>query len=149
MPDNNKLLEILGTEELVSLFNEMDFKLQDTILNKSFKRSAKLIQDTAKGNLRGYQGIKDNFNISFKKETQTTSIRIKRKQHSFMAYWVEHGTTDRSYTTKNGSLKRIGKIQSQKYFTRALKSTEGDVKKNIYMDIKQQFEKLIQKRNKL
>ena len=145
--DNNKLLQIFGTQELVGLFNEMDGSLQNKILRKSFKKAAKIIIDEAKGNLGGrYTNVSKSLTASYKADIQTMNVGASKKKGGYMAHWADSGTKERSYETKNGILHQTGRVTGTGFWTNAIRSSEGNVVETIYKDIKNEFDKILQKK---
>jgi hypothetical protein len=146
--DENKLMQIFGTTELVSLFEEMNKDIQTNILNKSFRKASKLIIDEAKNNLRGsYKHVAESMGETFKKDIQTLNVGSIKKKGGYLAHIANKGTKERAYKDKNGQMHKTGKIIGNYFWDNAINSTEGNVEEVIYKDIKDRFEKLVQKKN--
>lgn len=147
--DQNKMMQIFGTNELVKLFEEMNMELQNKILSSSFKEASKLIISEAQNNLRGnYTHVAKSLGVSFKKDVQTLNIGAIKRKGGYLAHIANKGTKERAYKTKNGQMHRTGKIIGNYFWDNALTSTEIPVQEAIYKDIKERFDKLLQKNNK-
>lgn len=149
MVNQGKLLKILGTENLVGLFNDLGEEVQNKILQTSFKKAGQLILSEASSNLGGrYSTLRGSFGMSYKKSDQTLSVGAIRGSGGSLGHIVDSGTKERSYLTKNGVLHKTGRITGNNFWTRAVTSTSDDVEQTIYKEIKLNFEKIISKRNK-
>ena len=145
--DNDKLIKIFGTDELVSLFTELDSDNQNKILTTSFKKGAKIIISEAQNNLRGnFKHVYNALGTSMKKNIQVLNVGSIMKRGGYLAHLVNAGTKERAYRTKNGKMHRTGKMTANYFWDNALSSTESNVEEIIYLDIKDRFEKLLQKK---
>jgi len=147
--DNDKLLKIFGTEELVKSFTEMNNEVQTKILSTSFKKAATLIINEAQANLAGrYTHVSASLTTSLKKEYQLLNVGASKRKGGHLAHIAEAGTKERFYITKNGETHRTGKIIGNKFWSTANKTTETAVEETIYKNIKDQFIKILDKNNK-
>lgn len=145
--DQNKLMQIFGTQELIKAFEEMDNTLQNKVLNTSFKEAAKLIIDQAKNNLKGsYKHVAASLSMSYQKNIQTMTVGAKRPG-SNLSYIANSGTKLRSYKTKNGTIHKTGKVTGNYFFDNALNQTKEDVQNIISEQIFENFQKILQKNN--
>lgn len=146
MRDESKIMEIFGTKELVNLFNEMNRELQLKILSNSFKKAAKVVIDQAQSNLKGqYRHVSQSLGMSFKKDIQTLNFGASKRLGGNLAHIANAGTQER--TTKKGYYR--GRVIGNFFWTNALASTESAVKEIIYTNLKTEFDRIIQKQNKI
>ncbi len=146
--DNNKLMQIFGTEELVKMFEDMSSEIQNKILTTSFRKASKIILDEAKNNLRGtYKHVYTSLGDSMQRDIQTLNIGTIKKKGGYLSHIVNAGTKERAYRTKNGKMHKTGKIIGNNFWDDALTNTESDVEQVIYTDIVERFNKIIQKNN--
>ena len=144
--DESKMMEIFGTQQLVDMFQSMDDQLQNKILNSAFRKAAKLVIDTAQGNLRGtYNHVSASLSMTYKKDIQTLEFGASKRKGGSLAHIANAGTVDRF--TKKGFSR--GRIIGNYFWTNAVKSTEDKQKEIIYNDIKAQFDKIIQRNNQI
>lgn len=146
--DNDTLLKVFGTPELVNLFNELSFDVRTKILAVSFKKASKLIISQAQSNLKGYTRVSGSMGDSMKKQEQSLYVGTQRKKGGYLAHIVESGTKERFYKTKEGNLHKTGKITAQHYWSNTLLSSEKEVEDTIYTNIRTLFNEYIQKNNK-
>jgi hypothetical protein len=148
--DDSKLMQIFGTDELVKLFVELDRDNQNKILNTSFRKAAKVFINAAQSNLKGnYKHVSDSMGVSMKKDIQTLNVGSIKKKGGHLAHIANSGTKERSYKSKNGEMHRTGKIIGNYFWDNALTANEANVEEVIYKDIKDRFDKLIQKNSKI
>jgi hypothetical protein len=146
----DKLFQIFGTEQLVKLFQELDFKNQNKILSVSFKKASKIIIDQARSNLKGQYGhVYRSLTASFRRDIQTLEVGASRRLGGNLAHIANAGTKERHYINKDGNVHRTGKITPNYFWDNAISKTEGSVEEEIYKNIREQFEKLIQKNNRI
>ena len=156
--DKNKMLEIFGTEELVKLFNELEEELQDEIINKTFRKSAKLIVQEGIKNVDEI-GLKNNPKHKYKlnkslgstlfKSEKRILIGSKKKQGGSFAKIFNDGTKERSFITKTGKKQNTGSIKKSGWFDNTIQNTEQPVEEMIKNDLVTRLNKLIKKRNKI
>ena len=145
--DNNKLLQIFGTDELIKLFEELNNEVQTKIVSTSFRKGAKLIINEARSNLKGtYTHVYDSLGTSMDKDTQTLNVGSVMRKGGQLSHLINKGNVYRF--TKSGGAKR-GRIKPDYFWDRAMESTASEVEETIYKDIKESFEKLIRKNNKI
>jgi hypothetical protein len=148
--DSSKLFQIFGTDELVKLFEEMDRDNQTNILNQSFREASKLIISEAQSNLRGnYKHVSNSLGVIMRKNIQTLEVGAMKNRGGNLAHIANAGTKERSYKTKNGNTHRTGRIIGSYFWDNAVETTGSDVEETIFKDIKDRFNKLIQKNNKI
>ena len=148
--NQDKLMKIFGTDELVKMFEDMDREIQTNILQTSFKKASLLIISEAQNNLKGtYKHVSAAIGASMDKSTQTLNVGSIKRKGGYLAHIVNSGTKERSYKSKKGKMHRTGKIIGNNFWDDALASTESSVEETIYNDIVDKFNKLIQKRNNL
>lgn len=148
--DSNKLIEILGTEDLVKLFEEMDIFNQNKILFSSFKEGAKIIISEARNNLKGsYTHVSNSLGVKQDKSTQSLKVGALYTNGGQLAHIANAGTKERYYKTKNGQVHKTGRIIGSRFWDNALTSTETQVEQAIFKSVKEKFDELLQKRNKL
>jgi len=147
--DNNKLLEIFGTEDLVKMFQEMNVDVQNKILTTSFKKASKIIISKAQGNLGGkYKKVSKSLGDVMRKNEKALYVGSIRKKGGHLSHIANAGTKERGYTSVNGNFHKTGKIIGNHFWDNALTSTEKNVEEVIYEDIKKRFEAYINKNNK-
>lgn len=153
--NNDKLLKIFGTDELVKVFIEMDSQLQNTIMIRAYKMSAKIIIDEAKGNLGGsYKGIQSSLSYKYDYAKQQMAVGTMKRRGGQLAYIAESGTKERSYKTdfrkdSNETLHKTGKITATHFFSRAINTTEKNTTETIYNEIKKRFDIIVSKNNRV
>jgi hypothetical protein len=148
--DDNKLMQIFGTDELVKLFVELDKDNQSKILSTSFRKASKIIIDAAQNNLKGnYKHVSAAMGVIMKKDIQTLNVGSIKKKGGHLAHIANTGTKERAYKTKNGEMHRTGKIVGNYFWDNAITANEENVEQAIYNDIKDRFTKLIQKKSKI
>jgi len=148
--DSSKLFQIFGTAELVKLFEELNLDAQTKILSNSFRAASKIIISEAQNNLRGnYKHVSNSFGVIMNKNIQTLEVGSMKKLGGNLSHIANSGTKERSYKTKNGALHRTGRVIGSYFWDNAVESTASDVEETIYKDIKDRFDKLIQKNNKI
>ena len=146
--DQNKLMIIFGTDELIKAFEELDLENQNKILTTSFKKAAKIIIDQAQNNLKGnYKHVYNAIGTSMRKDIQVLNVGSILKKGGYLAHIVNAGTKERFYKTKNGKMHRTGKIIGNYFWDNAVNTTAENVEEAIYKDIKERFDKILQKRN--
>ena len=152
--DQNKLLDLLGSEELLNLFNELQPEIANEIVNNSFKKAAKLLVEkidiNAEGigleNKKGHKYLlKDSAGSSLKKEYNTMNVGTLRRKGGSFAPIFNAGATNRH--TKSG--RSTGSIRKTNFFTDAVEGTEQEIENLIGEDFNKLLDKLIKKRNKL
>lgn len=148
--DNNKLLEIFGTDELVKMFNDLQVDVKTKILTTSFKKASLIIINDATGNLgAGFRHIKASFGTKFRKEENALYVGSFKKKGGGFSHIVNSGTKERFYTTKGGSIHKTGKIIANHFWDKALLESENKVENAIYEDIRKRFNDYINKSNKI
>jgi hypothetical protein len=152
--DQDKMLEIFGTEELLKLFNELEPELTDVIVNQSFRKSARILvnkinANAAALNLSDKSGHRFKLSTSaassLKKETRSITIGTKKKLGGYLAPIFDSGTEQRF--TKAG--RPTGRIKKTDFFANAVEDTQQEIKDFIGEDLNNRLNKLIRKRNKL
>lgn len=144
--DQNKLMQIFGAEELVSMFEDLSIQLQNRILQSSFKEAAKIIISEAQGNLGGrYSHVSNSFTTTMKRDIQTLNVGASKKKGGYLAHIANSGTKERGYTTKLGNYHKTGKITPNYFWDNALVASETQVEEVIYKEVKDQFDKMISK----
>ena len=144
--DQKKLFQIFGTENLVNLFNDLDKENQTKILNTSFRKASKLIIDQAKNNLRGsYKHVSDSLKAQARNDINVMNVGTVKKLGGQLASISNSGTKERF--TKSGY--KRGRIKANYFWDNAIEGTEKQVEETIFKDIKDRFEKLVQKNIKM
>lgn len=162
--NEDELLKIFGTDELAKLFSEMREDLQKQTVIKAFRKAAKIIGNKLKDELQTSLKKSEKFvkQVGNKEDKKNNSpilmVGIKNKSYGKLSHLFENGTVERFYiSSKNNSLFKknakgnkhnTGKIKGKKFFENTVNSTESEVNENIYNEIKQAFEKLINKYDK-
>lgn len=143
-------MQIFGTEELVSLFEEFSQEVQSKILSTSFKKGAQLIIDSAKGNLGGkYKHVQNSLGTTFKGNINVLNVGAILKRGGHLAVIANKGTKERSYTTKKGNLHKTGKITATYFWDNAMTDTTDAVENVIFKDLETRFNNLLQKRSSI
>lgn len=145
MAASEELMKVFGAKELVDMFQELDSKVQNTILNKSFKKAARILISSAQGNLGGsYRRVQKSLTSTFKKDIQTMSIGASKKKGGYAASWANKGTLERFH--KSG--KSVGKVVGTYFWDRAITNSEGQMQEAINSTIITEFNKIVQKNKK-
>jgi hypothetical protein len=173
--DQGKLLEILGTEGLVKIFNELPGEATDAIINTSFRKAARMIMADAESNLEGVvktdakhkYSIKKSLSLASDKNTKQVLVGTRKKVGGQLAHLFDAGTVSRRYITKagtsnkNGVTKRYnvftkagqvhktGAIKKSNFFANAVESTESPIAEFMRDDLTARIAKLVRKYDKL
>lgn len=151
--DQSKLLDLLGSEDLLKLFNDLELEIANNIVNVSFKKAAKLLVDKIDANAAGIglenkKGhkflLKDSAGSSLKKEYNEMNVGNLRRKGGSFAPIFNAGATNRH--TKSG--RGTGSIKRTNFFDDAVEGTNEEVEKIISEDLNNLLNKLIESRNK-
>jgi hypothetical protein len=153
--NNEVVLNLINSTELQKLFFELQDKVQMKVLNDAFKKSGKIILDTAKAN---FNATKKNLSKtkysalsrSFKSKALRKEIGMvfgMQHREGYKYRFLNYGTVARF--TKNGSKKRYtGTIKPSNFFTNAVTSQAENAQKNLSNEIVLSLERVVKKYEK-
>lgn len=149
--DRNKAMQLFGAESIVKIFEDFNFEMQNTILNTSFRKGAKILLDEASNNLNGsYKHIQNSLKSTYNKEHQTMYVGSLRWKGGHFAHIVEGGTVERFTKGKNGrKAHATGRIIGNSFWSKAVASTQNKVEDAISSEIILRFNKAVAKNNKI
>ena len=151
--DRDKMLQIFGTDELIELFNSLEPAISDEIVNKLFRKAARLVIDKAKINaealgLKNLSGKKytlsDSLSSSLKKSEKRIVIGTIRRKGAAFAVMFDKGTSIRK--TKKG--KNTGSIKRTGFFTNAVRETQEEVRDVLSKGAQKRVVAAVKKMNK-
>ena len=160
---NESPMNMENYNDLIDLFNELDYKYQRRVGLSAMRSSAQLILKAAKQNFKSstkgfssnsYKDIMSSFKIKgLKKEVgQIVGIEGYSKKKGnygvFKAVWLERGTKDRKYTTKNGVERSTGAIEGSHFFERAVEANKSQALESVSRNLIKSMEKLVKKYDK-
>ena len=154
--DTKTMLEIFGTDQMFQMFVNLKEEIQDQIINKTFRKAAKILIAKSQYNLTGV--IKDNPKLkytikkslgsSLKEFEKRIIIGTKKKYGGHLAHIFDNGTVARFYLTKSGRTHSTGSIKASHFFSGAITDTEQQIKDLISTDMKKRLSQYIKKMNK-
>jgi HK97 gp10 family phage protein len=151
--DRDRMLQIFGTDELIQLFNSLEPEIGDEIVNKLFRKSAKLIIAKVKTNAdnlghenkSGKKTIADSVTSSLKKSEKRIIIGTLRRKGGAFAPIFDKGTEAR-YTKKG---KSTGSIKKTDFFWGAVREVQNEIRENLSIETQKRLVKTVKKMNKL
>jgi hypothetical protein len=156
MKDSVKF-ELFNDKALMALFDELQPKIQDNIIIGGLKNAGKVINDEAKQNFQaikknksktGYQDLNSMFKV-VKMRAPKIGVRVGMSAREGYKYrFMNFGTEERYYMTKNGVEHRTGAIPKREFFTRAVESKKQEAEDNVQNAIKESMEKTVKRYNK-
>lgn len=155
--NDKTMLEIFGTDQLYQLFQSLQEDIQDEIINKSFRKAAKIITSEAKANLSGVVktipghrfNLPGSLGSTLFKFEKRIIIGTKKKYGGHLAHIFDSGTNVRSYITKGGTTHNTGSIKATSFFSGAVTQTEQQVKDIIAADMQKRLSQTIKRMNKV
>lgn len=142
MYDDDKLIKIFGTNELVQAFKDLDSDLNNKMLMTSFTKAGKLLMDEIRGNLvsnRRSGRLYNSITSEFRKEQKRLVVGASRRKGAYHAHLLEYGTKSR--IKANGA--STGQMKGTRYFGRAVFNTTDEVFKIIQVEVKNSIDKYI------
>jgi hypothetical protein len=155
MADNIKFT-IINNRELYELFRDLVPKVQDKIINTGLKNAARQITTQAKRNFKGVKKNKSltnyrDFNSSFSvREMKSRAGVIAGMKHreGYKYRFINTGTEDREYISKNGVPHKTGRIEKTNFFTDAVDYFKDRAQEKVSEAITKEMEKTVAKYNK-
>ena len=153
--NNEVVLNLINSTELQKLFFELQDKVQMKVLNDAFKKSGKIILDTAKANFNTTKKGKSKTNYSalsraFRSKALYKTIGMvfgMQHREGYKYRFLNYGTVARF--TKNGSRKRYtGTLKPSNFFTNAVTSQAENAQKNLSKEIELSLERVVKKYEK-
>ena len=147
------VLEHINAADLQKLFLELTDNIQMKVLNDAFKKSGKVIIDTAKSNFKSTKKgfSKTNysmFNKSFKSKALKKDVgMIFGMQHreGFKYRFLNFGTKERFTKSKK---RFTGVIKASNFFTDAVTSKSGDAQSMLSNEIVLSLDRVVKKYEK-
>jgi hypothetical protein len=147
---------IINDRELYKLFQELTPSVQNKIINTGLKNAARLIINEAKRNFKTVKKNKsqtnyEDFNSSFtirNMKSKAGVIAGMSAREGYKYRFINFGTADRNYKTKNGKAHKTGKIEQTSFFTNAVESRKETAQKDVQEAITKAMNKTVEKYNK-
>jgi hypothetical protein len=155
--NDKTMLEIFGTDQLYQLFQSLQEDIQDEIINKSFRKAAKLLISESKKNLSGVVKTIPGHRFSLPGSLGSTLFKFekriiigtKKKYGGHLAHIFDSGTNVRHYITKSGKSHNTGEIKASGFFSNAVTGTEQQIKDLIASDMQKRLSQTVKRMNKL
>lgn len=159
-------IEVINDKDLLKLFNELDPKVQQKIINQGFRTAAMIILKATKDSLNqvkkgksktGYSYLNRMFKISPIKPNDKNNIGVKLgiTKEGYKYRWLEWGTNERQYEIKKGNIFKTttttqftGKIQPTHFFYNAVDATKEQAQKNVNEAIVNALKNVVKKYEK-
>ena len=156
-------IKMINDKKLLGLFTELEYKYQRRVAISAMRNSGKIINKAAKQNFQSstkgfsannYKDILSSFKIKSMKKDDGVVIGVegytpkKGNYGVFKAVWLERGTEEREYTTKNGIRRSTGSITGSHFFERAVDSNKTEALNSIGNNLVKSMERLVKKFNK-
>lgn len=151
-------IELMGDVQLGNLFNELQPKIQNTIVRNGYKKAGKIILDQALSNFK--QRFADSGKLNFKQYFKNLPLKSKigekvgaggagKESKSYVLRFLEYGTNDRQYKTKNSSNHFTGKLKSSQFFSDAVEAKGAEAQAAVQQSIVDSFNKTVAKYSKM
>ena len=151
--DNDKLLVLLGTDQLVELFNQLPSELTDKLVNSFFRKSAKILIAKAQENVRSlrlknkkgrHYELDDSLSFSVNKEAKNVTVGTLKRRGGAYAPIFDGGTVERY--TKNG--RSTGRIKKSDFFKNAVDDTRDEIIYKGSIEFQERVMKVVARQNK-
>jgi HK97 gp10 family phage protein len=155
--DTKTMIEIFGTDQMFQLFVNLKNDIQDQIINKTFRKAARILIKDAQGKLTGVVAdnpkskytLKKSLSATLKQFEKRIIIGTKKKYGGHLAHIFDNGTIARYYLTKSGRKHNTGNIKASHFFSSAITDTEQQIKDLISSDMLKRLNQTIKKQNKV
>lgn len=153
--NNEVVLELINSTELQKLFFELQDKIQMKVLNDAFKKSGKVILDTAKANFNatkknlsktGYSAL----SRSFKSKALRNAIGMvfgMQHREGYKYRFLNYGTVARF--TKGNKPRYTGIIKPSNFFINAVTSQAANAQATLSNEIELSLERVVKKYEKV
>jgi len=148
------VLSCLNTTELQKLFSELKDNVQMQILNAAFRKSSKVILDTAKSNFEstkkgksetGYAGLASAFKTKALRSDVGMVIGMQHKE-GYKYRFLNYGTAARF--TKGKTKRFKGAIKPSLFFSNAVESQSDNAQNLLSNEIILSLERCVKKYEK-
>jgi hypothetical protein len=144
--DKNKLSDILGN---------LSENVKNLILEKTLKKTGGEIIKKAEDKVWNHQRtgkLYRSIGMIVEKVNNDKQIvigaRTKGQFKGYHAHLLEDGTKERSYITKKGNRKSVGKVKGIKFWFKTFEENDNLYIQNLQNNIIKEMEKLLKKYNK-
>jgi HK97 gp10 family phage protein len=156
---NGLNLTIINNAEMLDYFNSLKNKMQNRIVLNGMKKAAAIILTEARSNWKtnqkgksktGYRDYSSYFKTSPIKQSKN-GFGLKVGVQGYNAYkmrWLNWGTGDRYYMSKNNVKHNTGKVDGSNFFYDAVSARKDEAQQMISKAITESLQKTIAKHAK-
>ena len=146
--------ELMGDKELAMLFDELQPKIQNSIVRAGYKKAGQIILSQVQSNFKSRfaDAGKMNFKQYFKNLPLKSKVGEKIGATGDKAYilrFLEFGTNVRQYKTRNSANHFTGKLKSSQFFTDAVEQKTAEAQDAVQSAIIDSMEKTVAKYSKM
>jgi hypothetical protein len=145
---------LMGDVELGELFNSLIPRVQDNIVKAGYKKGGKLILDQALSNFK--QRFNDAGKMNFKQYFKNLPLKSKVGEKigatgdkAYILRFLEYGTNERQYKTRNSGNHFTGKLKSSQFFSDAVEAKGAEAMNEVQKGIIESMEKTVAKYSKM
>jgi len=151
------MLDVINDKKLLKLFNELQPKVQSTIIAGGFRRAGKIILDEAKINFKAskknkskteYAGANSMFKVKKLRRPRIGAVVGIGGEKGYKYRFQNDGTDDREYRSKSGAIHRTGRINKTSFFTDAVETKAKTAMDAVNDSIKTSMEATVKRYNK-
>ena len=150
---------LTGDVQLGELFDSLIPRIQNNIVKAGYRKAGLIILNQAKQNFqsRFNDAGKMNFNKYFKVQALKSKIGVRvgvggsggNEDKAYILRFLEYGTNERQYKTRNSANHFTGKLKSSQFFSDAVEQKSAEAMDEVQKGLIDTMEKTVARYSKM